>query len=141
MEVETTDTILNLKEKIQIGYNIKIAQQQIIYKGNILDDKETIATCGINNEDVLMLASKSTQANELQVTIISSTGVENLFIIDPTAKVEDLINMVADRISVDKQALRLYFGKTKLKKNKTLVEQGVKDKNSLQAVTKVPGGK
>ncbi|KAF9446383.1 UV excision repair protein Rad23 [Macrolepiota fuliginosa MF-IS2] len=58
IDVEPTDTIADLKRKVEEAHKYPIATQKIIYSGKILADDKTIETCGVKEKDffVLMVA-------------------------------------------------------------------------------------
>lgn len=50
VEVETTATILELKEKIAAVLNVPAAQQRLIYKGRVLKDDSTVQFYGKHSQ-------------------------------------------------------------------------------------------
>ena len=58
IELETTDTIKKVKEKIKELKNIQIEQQILILGGQLLEDNETLAHYYINEQAILRLALK-----------------------------------------------------------------------------------
>ena len=50
VKIETTATVLELKEKVNEQLNVLPAQQRLIYKGRVLKDDATIDSYGVENE-------------------------------------------------------------------------------------------
>ena len=55
IEVEGSDTVGTLKQKIEKEHSHAVAAQKIIYSGKILADDKTIESCGIKEKDFLVL--------------------------------------------------------------------------------------
>ncbi|GLB37130.1 putative UV excision repair protein Rad23 [Lyophyllum shimeji] len=55
VDLEGSDTIATLKEKIKESQNHDVASQKIIYAGKILSDDKTVESCGIKEKDFLVL--------------------------------------------------------------------------------------
>ncbi|KAI9496850.1 hypothetical protein BDB00DRAFT_807520 [Zychaea mexicana] len=55
LDVESSDTILSVKQKIQESEGHDVAQQKLIYSGKILTDDKKVEDCGINEKGFLVL--------------------------------------------------------------------------------------
>ncbi|KAL0956275.1 hypothetical protein HGRIS_002433 [Hohenbuehelia grisea] len=55
VDVEATDTVAALKQKIFDTQGHSVAVQKIIYSGKILPDDKTVESCGIKEKDFLVL--------------------------------------------------------------------------------------
>ncbi|KAG2223450.1 hypothetical protein INT45_001198 [Circinella minor] len=55
LDVESTDTILSVKEKIQESQGHDVSQQKLIYSGKILTDDKKVEECNINEKGFLVL--------------------------------------------------------------------------------------
>uniref|UniRef100_UPI0039E1FEA1 ubiquitin variant R10 n=1 Tax=synthetic construct TaxID=32630 RepID=UPI0039E1FEA1 len=58
LEVEPSDTILEVKEKIYEKTGIPPEDQILIYKGKVLEDSKTLADYNIQENDVLYLVRR-----------------------------------------------------------------------------------
>ncbi|KAI7847818.1 hypothetical protein BDC45DRAFT_562052 [Circinella umbellata] len=55
LDVESTDTILSVKQKIQESQGHDVSQQKLIYSGKILTDDKKVEECNINEKGFLVL--------------------------------------------------------------------------------------
>jgi hypothetical protein len=55
LQVELSDTIHNVKEKIQAMERIPILEQRYVFQGWQLDDRQTLAGCGVEKGSTLFL--------------------------------------------------------------------------------------
>ncbi|KAJ8696474.1 UV excision repair protein rad23 [Pleurotus ostreatus] len=62
VDVEATDTVAGLKQKIQDTQAHPVAQQKIIYAGKILPDDKLIESCGFKEKDFLVLMISTPKA-------------------------------------------------------------------------------
>ncbi|KAF4598317.1 hypothetical protein EYR38_006714 [Pleurotus pulmonarius] len=62
VDVEATDTVAGLKQKIQETQSHPVAQQKIIYAGKILPDDKLIESCGFKEKDFLVLMISTPKA-------------------------------------------------------------------------------
>ncbi|RCH92051.1 hypothetical protein CU097_007806 [Rhizopus azygosporus] len=53
LEIDSTDTILSVKEKIEQSQGLPVAQQKLVFSGNILSDDEKIEEYNITEKDFL----------------------------------------------------------------------------------------
>ncbi|KIO28437.1 hypothetical protein M407DRAFT_14718 [Tulasnella calospora MUT 4182] len=55
VDAEPSDTVLQLKEKIEATNGAPIANQKLVYAGKILADEKTVEECNIKEKDFLVL--------------------------------------------------------------------------------------
>ncbi len=63
VDFEPTDTILKVKEKVQVLSNIPVQAQKLIYAGQGLDDARVITDYGIKESSVLDLMKLASKMN------------------------------------------------------------------------------
>ncbi|CAD8083872.1 unnamed protein product [Paramecium primaurelia] len=55
IEVQTTETVLNIKQKIEQLKQFEIDQQKILRKGTILQNEQTVGELGLKEKDLLVV--------------------------------------------------------------------------------------
>ena len=55
VEVEVTDSVTTLKERVQDSQGIPPAQQKLRFNGHLLEDDKTIGECGLTDGAELLL--------------------------------------------------------------------------------------
>jgi len=73
IDLEGSDTIATLKEKIQESQKHDVASQKIIYAGKILSDDKTVESCGIKEKDFLVLMVSKPKPTPAATVASSST--------------------------------------------------------------------
>ncbi|KAF8070204.1 hypothetical protein FPV67DRAFT_1623778 [Lyophyllum atratum] len=73
IDLDGSDTIATLKEKIQESQKHDVASQKIIYAGKILSDDKTVESCGIKEKDFLVLMVSKPKPTPAPAAASSST--------------------------------------------------------------------
>ncbi|KAF9263435.1 UV excision repair protein Rad23 [Marasmius fiardii PR-910] len=73
VDAEPSDTIADLKAKIESSQAHPVASQKIIYSGKILADDKTVESCGIKEKDFLVLMVSKPKPTPTPAPATSST--------------------------------------------------------------------
>jgi hypothetical protein len=95
VQLNNSDTVINLKEKLQPLASIPINNQRLILKGKALVDTKTLYEYGINSDTIIHLVQKSGSASISSSTSdaisspVSSSSVQEPLSTSATEKLKD----------------------------------------------------
>jgi len=132
LEVDSADSVHQIKQKIHILAGIPSEQQKLLWGGKLLEDLQTIAEYNVEKDFLITL-----KVNEIKIQI-KSIGESN-FTVD--AELTDTIQVLKAKIQnlkgISSEDFVLSFKGKKLEKEEaTLTSLGLKDKSVLLIVRK-----
>jgi len=139
LQLEISDTIANVKDKIHNKEGILPTQQRLIFDGRELEDKNTLVDENIRMDSILHLILRHGGSN-MQIFVKTLTGR----IITLQVKSSDTIKIVKQKIQ-EKEGIppdrqRLFFDSKKLEDYHSLIDYNIQHDATLHMVVRLRAG-
>lgn len=141
--VSPSTTIWKLKEQIEQTWGIPRYRQRLTLKDAsgktlILQDGETLASCGIFYSTTLMLLH--TEALEMEVFVKDDKNKTTTYVVLPTDTVQQLKTKIHARQGPPANQQRLMYGSRELEDQHTLAHYDVQPRSTLFMLLRLRGG-
>ena len=139
IEVDGTETIADLKEKLREREGIPADQQRLVFAGKLLEDDRTISDYNIRKESTVHLLLRL--KGGMQVFMKTFTGRTITLDAEQSDTVANLKSKLAEKEGIPMDAQRMVFAGKNLDDTRQLSDYNIQAMSTINLLLRLRGGK